>query len=83
MFSFGSRNDSKQYHSTQMLTDGRDQIQHISLCIALCGWLIASTFMLPDVRLLSFWYCRALHTVHFTMVNHSSINAQIGADTSC
>ena len=41
------------------------------------------TFMLPDVRLSSFWYCRALHTVHFTMVNHSSINAQIGADTSC
>ena len=26
MFSFGSQNDSKQYHSTQVLKDRRDQI---------------------------------------------------------
>ena len=40
MFSIGSRNDSKQYHSTQVLTDGRDQIEHISLCIAPCTSLL-------------------------------------------
>ena len=48
MFSFASRNDSKQYHSTQVLTDGCDQIQHISLFIAPCMSLLGRVAYCSD-----------------------------------
>ena len=32
MFSYFTRNDSKQYHSTHVMTDRRNQIEHIPLC---------------------------------------------------
>ena len=60
MFYFCNRNDSKHYHSTEVLTDRRDQIYYIPLCRPIAcitcaggGGLIATTFMLPDERRLS------------------------------